>query len=456
MLVGGGPIAEAKLRILLRLGAKVIVIAPAISENIILFQEEYKTSLTLIPKKFSWKLIPHVDFLVLATSDSNFNKTLYYQAQKKKIVTNVVDNTEFCDFIFPAIVRRKNITIAIGTNGRLPELSAWIRRVIERIFPHAVDKNIDDLIKIKNKVRRLITKNNHIGKHTIWNTLLSKIHSEKINRLNLSWIHKNIINSLPTLKEPVKVFLVGAGSGDARHLTMEVVDLLAGAEIVVYDSLVPRSVLDLVRRDAKFIFVGKRAYFHSKTQEEIHQILKQYIDEGINVVRLKGGDVSLFSRAGEEIDFLRKHHIDYQIMPGISSFQLAAARLKIPMTQRGIADGVQLLSGHDIDKFLHSNHFSSDKTLAIYMGYKNLKKIVIGLLTYGYALNTGVALIMNIGLENEKTIITSLIEIKKNLPYVYVSSPLMILIGNIINQHFELNTNALNNGVRVKEYPHIP
>ncbi|XP_073219880.1 S-adenosyl-L-methionine-dependent uroporphyrinogen III methyltransferase, chloroplastic isoform X2 [Cicer arietinum] len=192
---------------------------------------------------------------------------------------------------------------------------------------------------------------------------------------------------------PGDVFLVGTGPGDPELLTLKAVRVIKSADLLLYDRLVSNDVLDLVGPFAKLLYVGKTAGYHSRTQEEIHELLLSFAEAGATVVRLKGGDPLVFGRGGEEMDFLQQQGIHVKVIPGITAASGIAAELGIPLTHRGIANSVRFLTGHSRKGgtdplFVSENAADPDSTLVVYMGLSTFPSLSQKLMHHGLSPQT--------------------------------------------------------------------
>ena len=227
-----------------------------------------------------------------------------------------------------------------------------------------------------------------------------------------------------------RVYIAGAGPGDPELMTLKTLRILNSVDVIVYDALVDQSILDHI--SAEKIFVGKRREKHSKTQDEINDILYQYARQGKNVCRLKGGDPFIFGRGGEEVQYLRKRFVDVEVVPGITAAQAAAASAEIPFTQRCVSASVAFCTGAPVE----SISVPQAETLVYYMGATNLRIIAEKVIANGRKPNTFVALIQNVTTPNEKVIITSLQDIVLDKTTSY-ESPLIIIIGDVVKERYK-------------------
>jgi len=236
-----------------------------------------------------------------------------------------------------------------------------------------------------------------------------------------------------------KVSLVGAGPGDPELLTLKALKAIESADAVVYDRLVSDAVLALIPRGVPRFFAGKSCKEKAMTQEEINELLVTLAREGKRVVRLKGGDPFLFGRGGEEALELAKHHIDFEIIPGITSAQGCAAYAGIPLTHRGLATGVRFITGHrvtaeDAADPLELNWQSladPDTTLVVYMGLANLGIIAKKLIEHGLSATTPAAAIANGTTQQQQVIISDLTDIEVAVTKAKLEPPTLVIIGKV-------------------------
>ncbi|KAJ7982170.1 uroporphyrinogen-III C-methyltransferase [Quillaja saponaria] len=236
---------------------------------------------------------------------------------------------------------------------------------------------------------------------------------------------------------PGNVFLVGTGPGDPELLTLKAVRVIKSADLLLYDRLVSNNVLNLVGPDARLLYVGKTAGYHSRTQEEIHELLLSFAEAGATVVRLKGGDPMVFGRGGEEMDFLQQQGIQVKVIPGITAASGIAAELEIPLTHRGVANSVRFLTGHSRKGgtdplFVAENAADPDSTLVVYMGLSTLPSLALKLMHHGLSPKTPAAAVERGTTPQQRTVFAEL----KDLAYKIVStellSPTLIIIGKVV------------------------
>ncbi|KAK8608387.1 hypothetical protein V6N13_023811 [Hibiscus sabdariffa] len=236
---------------------------------------------------------------------------------------------------------------------------------------------------------------------------------------------------------PGNVFLVGTGPGDPDLLTLKAVKVIQKADLLLYDRLVSNAVLDLVGPDARLLYVGKTAGYHSRTQEEIHELLLSFAEAGANVVRLKGGDPLVFGRGGEEMDFLQQQGIQVKVIPGITAASGIAAELGIPLTHRGVAISVRFLTGHSRKGgtdplFVAENAADPDSTLVVYMGLSTLPSLAQKLIHHGLPPDTPAAAVERGTTPQQRTVFAELKDLADEIKTAELVSPTLIIIGKVV------------------------
>ncbi|XP_043693710.1 S-adenosyl-L-methionine-dependent uroporphyrinogen III methyltransferase, chloroplastic-like [Telopea speciosissima] len=236
---------------------------------------------------------------------------------------------------------------------------------------------------------------------------------------------------------PGNVFLVGTGPGDPELLTLKALRVIESADLLLYDRLVSNDVLNLVRPDARLLYVGKTAGYHSRTQEEIHELLLSFAEAGATVVRLKGGDPLVFGRGGEEMDFLQQQGIQVKVIPGITAASGIAAELGIPLTHRGVANSVRFLTGHSRKGgtdplYVAENAADPDSTLVIYMGLSTLPSLAQKLMHHGLPSDTPAAAIERGTTPQQHVVFAELKDLIDEVTSANLVSPTLIIIGKVV------------------------
>ncbi|XP_050212030.1 S-adenosyl-L-methionine-dependent uroporphyrinogen III methyltransferase, chloroplastic [Mercurialis annua] len=236
---------------------------------------------------------------------------------------------------------------------------------------------------------------------------------------------------------PGDVFLVGTGPGDPELLTLKAVRVIESADLLLYDRLVSNDVLELVGPNARLLYVGKTAGYHSRTQEEIHELLLSFAEAGATVVRLKGGDPLVFGRGGEEMDFLQQQGIQVKVIPGITAASGIAAELGIPLTHRGVANSVRFLTGHSRKGgsdplFVAENAADPDSTLVVYMGLATLPSLALKLMHHGLPENTPAVAVERGTTPQQRMVFAEVRDLADEIASAELVSPTLLIIGKVV------------------------
>ncbi|MCW9699568.1 siroheme synthase CysG [Avibacterium sp. 20-129] len=430
LVVGGGAVAARKVSLLLKANAEVRVVAEKLGvELTALWQQE---RIIWLAKTFHSEQLQQVFFVIAATNDKTLNQRIFTLAENQHKFVNVVDDQAHCSAIFPSIIDRDPIQIAISSGGTAPVLVRLLREKLEARLPQYLGTMATLAGKWRYKVKqrfRSVTQ-----RRRFWEQLFNGRFAQFIKNHQLEQATQELAYQLDSADfQGGSVTLVGAGPGDAGLLTLKGLQEIQQADVVLYDALVSEAVLDLIRRDAQRVFVGKRGRGNSVAQEEINALLVKYAKAGKRVVRLKGGDPFVFGRAGEELEILAQHHIPFSVVPGITAAIGATAYAGIPLTHRDYAQSAVFVTGHrknDAAEIEWQSLARSQQTLVIYMGTLNAKEIATQLQQFGRASTTPVAVISHGTLETQQTqtgILANLAEIAENAP-----TPALIVVGEVV------------------------
>ena len=444
LLIGGGEVAERKLDLLLKANAKLTIISPQFTDYILDLIKNNK-NITAISSTYKTE---HMDnnfsFVIAATNDESLNEEIASQANHQGILVNVVDKPNICDFIFPSILERGPITVAVSTGGSSPVLARLLRTKLETMIPGAYGRLAKIVSENRIPVRKKLvnSKSNRIFWEQMLNgkfveLVLSGQDNEAVNYLNSE------INSFDEEKKGEgEVYLVGAGPGDPDLLTFRALRLMQQADIALYDRLVHPTIIDLIRRDAQKIYVGKQRDNHTVRQEEINSLLVKYAKQGKRVLRLKGGDPFIFGRGGEEIDTLVDNNVSFQVVPGITSASGCSAYSGIPLTHRDHAQSCIFVTGHLKEGKLDLNWeklIQPNQTIVFYMGLVSIDIICSQLIANGLDSKTPCALVQQ-GTTPDQKVYTSTVEnmsqlVKEKKPM----APTIFIIGFVVNLREKLN-----------------
>ena len=359
LIVGGGAIAQRKVELLLRSGCALRVVAatitPALSALLQLHQAKTEV------RRYRTDDINNCTLVVCATDDSSLNQRVSEDCRRAGIPINVVDCPALSDFIFPALIDRSPLVVAVSTAGASPVLARRVREKIETALPMTLGKLAEFCDRFRQKVKQTLPATR---RRLFWEQVLdgnigeSILTGQSTDATAAQQLQKHLQQFADDDSDNGQVYLIGAGPGAADLLTFRALRLLQQADVVVHDRLVSADVLSLARRDAEKIFVGKQRNQQMASQEEINQLLIDLARKNLRVARLKGGDPFIFGRGGEELSALHAAGIPTQVVPGITAAAGCAAALQMPLTTRNIARSVRLVTVYQRD--MHNDNFWSE------------------------------------------------------------------------------------------------
>ena len=437
LIVGGGSVAERKLDLLIKAKADITVISLEFSDYILDLAKTH--NVRCVKKEYSNKILEEnkYNFVISATNDVSLNERVAKDCKKYNIIVNVVDQPEICDFIFPSILERGDITVAVSTGGASPVLARVLRTKLETMVPGSYGKLAEivsaNRIKVREKMKKF-SSNKIFWEKMLNGKFLELVLSGKTDEAK-SFLDEQIDNFDEDVANQGEVYLVGAGPGDPDLLTFKALRLMQQADIALYDRLVHPSIVDLIRRDATKIYVGKERDNHVVRQEEINELLVKYAKEGKKVLRLKGGDPFIFGRGGEEIETLADEKVAFQVVPGITSASGCSTYSGIPLTHRDYAQSCIFVTGHlkkgklelDWEKLIQEN-----QTIVFYMGLVSIDIICEQLIQHGLSELTPCALIQQGTTNTQKEFISIL----KDMPTVVKTkkpkAPTIFIIGGVV------------------------
>lgn len=433
LVVGGGNVAERKVKSLLASGALVTVGAPEATNELLQLHEQ--GAIQFIQRHFEPEWLDDVWLIVAATDDRHINRQVAELATAKRLLINVVDDPELSTFQVPSIVDRSPLMIAISSSGHAPVLARRVRERIETLFDHSLGSLVALAAKYRPAIRQ--ARPEMRSRRAFYDWLLDGPVAGALRRQQPSAAESTLKHELQKTPGPAngKVVLVGAGPGDPGLLTLHALRALNEADIILYDRLVSPEILELARRDATQVCVGKTpGEDHEATQARIHQLMLEYAKMGLFVVRLKGGDAFVFGRGGEELEFLRRHGIEYEVVPGLTAAMACAAYAGIPLTHRDHAQSVHLTTAH-FSKSTTVQDWASlaqeKQTVAFYMGVGQLDWLPGRLMEHGRSGDTPFALIENGTRSNQRVLHGKLEELTAQARQHDFKSPSLLLVGEV-------------------------
>lgn len=441
-LSGGGEAAVAKLRLLLKTEAKIVVYAADAVQEI-----------------HDWAAQGKVELVTRALRDGDLsNEILFYAADEDDaedartssiarnagVLANIVDNLEDSQFITPAIVDRDPVTVAIGTEGAAPVLARAIKADLEeRLSP-----NLGLLARIGKSFRKTVEVL-PFGRprRDFWSDFYFKVGPRVETQGEVAIQHaldELLVDHVNTSDAAGHVSFVGAGPGDPELLTLKARKALDKADVVIYDRLVAPEILELARREAVLIDAGKTPYGQHTPQEHINQLIVEHAQAGEQVVRLKSGDPTVFGRLDEELEACDAEQITYTVVPGITAASASVAAIGQSLTKRGRNSDVRFLTGHDVVGFADHdwrNLAREGEVAAIYMGKKAARFIQGRLMMHGAAPSTPITLIENASRADQKVVASTLATLPTDLADAGLNGPALTLLGLAPRAAVELATN---------------
>jgi len=441
LVVGAGDIAARKIELLVRAGANIVVVALEIG-NAIAAMSNLK-QIVIRQKAFTSDDVDGMRLVVAATNHRLTNIEVATVANQQNIPVNVVDNPELCSFIFPAIIDRSPLLVAISASGASPVLARLLRARVESVIPASFGLLAQFVENFKLLVKQRITQPNQ--RNVFWEKILQGPVAELVLVGKQSEAEELLQSELqqadPTANQG-EVYLIGAGPGDPDLLTFKALRLLQQADVIVYDRLVSIEVLDMARRDAEKIYVGKQRNNHSLPQDSINQLLIDLALAGKRVARLKGGDPFIFGRGGEEIESFIQLGISFQVVPGITAAAGCSSYAGIPLTHRDHAQSCTFVTGHLKDGSINLDwqHLARpNQTVVIYMGLAGLATICQSLMEYGCPATHPIAVIQEGTTPNQRVITGTLTDMPSRVELADIKPPTLIIVGSVVTLHQHLD-----------------
>ena len=448
LVIGGGEIALRKVRLVQEASALITIVAkdfcPDLLEMDARDTADGCNGLELISAAYQHQhLLQHPDtvMVIAATNDRDLNRLVSEHAQAAHMLANVVDDPSFSTVIFPSIVDRSPIQVAISSGGDAPVLVRLLRTRFESLLPAGMAKLGALAGSFRERVKTKFASG--ADRKAFWEDVFYGPIAEQAYANNLDEAERLLVDKLASTDsfKTGEVYLVGGGPGDPDLLTFKALRLMQQADIVLYDRLVSKEVLNLVRRDATRIYVGKTAGDHPVTQDNINQKLVDYALKCNRVVRLKGGDPFIFGRGGEEIETLAEQGIPFQVVPGITAASGCASYAGIPLTHRDHAQSVRFIAGHLRSGKMDLNWpelVQPNQTLVFYMGLNGMETICQQLKDHGLNPTTPAALIEKGTSDRQQVFVGDLDTLPGIVREAGAKAPTLIIVGSVVSLHNKL------------------
>ncbi len=451
VVIGGGDVAMRKVSMLLKASAAITLYSPDICHELQDLVNAKK--ITYKAEKFEENQLQGACMVIAATDDEAVNVAVSLAAKAQNIPVNVVDAPDLCTFTMGSIIDRSPVVIAISSEGNAPVLARYIRAKIETMLPATYGRIADIAGEFRDAVKAKFATTQ--ARRIFWEGVLQGSFVERVlsgQEQTAREILGELIENADATSNKGEVFLVGGGPGDPDLLTFRALRLMQQCDVCVYDKLVSPEVMELVRRDAELIFVGKSRDQHTMAQEEINELLAKLALQGKRVLRLKGGDPFIFGRGGEEIETLMARGVPFQVVPGITAANGVSSYAGIPLTHRDYAQACLFITGHlkaGEDLITGAKELTLDldwiamsrprQTVVIYMGLVGLKEICEKLIEHGVAATMPVAVVQQGTTQRQKVITATLADLAEKVAAAGMKPPCLTIIGEVVKLREKLN-----------------
>lgn len=442
VVVGGGEVAARKVDLLLRAGAKVTVVAPELIGSLAALGTA--GTITHIASEFQAEHLDGARIVIAATDSQPVNAWVAHQAEARRIPVNVVDDRELSSFIVPAIVDRSPVIVAVGSSGDAPVLTRRLREKLETFLP----QRLGSLAKLAGRLRASVKARIEApaARRRFWENFFDGAIAADVLAGRVDAEHDSVGRRIDEVvrasseagRPQGEVVLVGAGPGDPGLLTLRALRALQNADVVLYDRLVPAQIVDLARRDAERIYVGKAPGDAHVSQENINALLVKLAQQGRRVCRLKGGDPFIFGRGGEELEALAAAGIRFEVVPGVTAAAGCAAYAGIPLTHRDHAQSLTFVTGHckgETDKVDWDMLARPGQTVVFYMGLGHLENIVARLQAGGAPAGRAAAIIEQGTQATQRVVTGTLADLAQQARATGIESPALLIVGEVTRLH---------------------
>ena len=454
LVVGAGQTAVRKLRWLVRAGAQITVIAPQIDPEI---QRMRDAGNLIIERREFYPEAVHAGLrlVISATNAPQVSESVFARALDERVLVNCVDRTELCTIIFPAIIDRLPILVAVSSMGQSPTLSRSVRGWIETRLPQGLGRLAELAGRLRLEVKQSLPDVD--ARKGYWDAVFSSPAATKAMRGSVDEAVSDAQRMLSQQRAGGEIVLVGAGPGDPDLITLRGLRAIQSADVLMYDKLIDPGLLEYARRDVELVDVGKQGPREeagakgwgsavqqtsgerpsgTHMQAAINERLIEEALRGKKVVRLKGGDPFIFGRGGEELLAAAQQGFAVEIIPGITAGMAAASYAGIPLTHRHVSQSVRFLTGHrvaDAQNLEWSDWARDDQTLVIYMALVSLETIQERLLAAGRSAATPAVLIENATLPSQREVFAPLAGLNQAVMKANITGPSIIIVGQAVD-----------------------
>jgi uroporphyrin-III C-methyltransferase/precorrin-2 dehydrogenase/sirohydrochlorin ferrochelatase len=441
LVVGGGEVAARKAGMLLQAGSRVTVVAPELCETLQVLAE--KGRITYRRERFEPAHLDESVLVIAATNDRKVNEEVSANAKARRIPVNVVDNPDLCSFVMPSVIDRSPVLVAISSSGASPVLARMLRTRLETLIPATYGRLAQLAADFRDRVKGHFAR--PADRRIFWEKVLEGPIAEMVLSGNegaaRQALERTLAGESGAETPQGEVYLVGGGPGNPDLLTFRALRLMQQADVVVHDHLVSPAVLELTRRDAQRIYVGKERANHAMRQEAINELLVRLAKEGKRVLRLKGGDPFIFGRGGEEIETLAAHGIPFQVVPGITAASGVSSYAGIPLTHRDYAQSCVFVTGHLKDGSINldwNGIARPNQTIVIYMGLLGLPVLCQQLVAHGLPPATPAAIVQQGTTSRQKVVTGTLETLPERAAEAQMKPPTLIIVGEVVRLHDKL------------------
>jgi uroporphyrin-III C-methyltransferase/precorrin-2 dehydrogenase/sirohydrochlorin ferrochelatase len=434
-VIGGGEVASRKVELLLAAGARVTVTAPHLAAPLAELLRQGRIAHRA--EAFSPAALHGATLVIAATGDRAVNAEVSQLAQAQSLPVNVVDDPALCSFIVPAIVDRSPVVVAVSTGGASPVLARLLRARLESLIPAAYGELAALSARFRDRVKNALPP---AARRPFWERVLQGPIAELVYSGRSDEAGRALARAIDDAgrhgpQEAGEVYLVGAGPGNPDLLTFAALRLMQQADVVLYDNLVSPPILELTRRDAERIYVGKQRAVHTMRQEEINALMVKLAHAGRRVLRLKGGDPYVFGRGGEEIESLAASGVRFQVVPGVTAACGVAAYAGIPLTHRDYAQSCVLVTGHLKDGSMNLDWHGLARprqTVVIYMGLLGLEATCNQLIAHGMPPDMPAAVVQQASLPQQRVVTATLADLAQRVAEAGLRPPTLVIVGDVV------------------------